>query len=59
MEFPAIEYFSFSGYSLFVVNKNILFFIHSCRENFHMFASKLSPTSSPNCTDQYQYWLNT
>jgi hypothetical protein len=38
--FLAIQYFSFSGYSLFVVNKKSSLFIHSCRENFHTFASK-------------------
>jgi len=28
MDFPAIEYFSFSGYSLFVVNKKVFLYIH-------------------------------
>jgi len=53
---PSIK-FSFSGYSLFCQQETSLF-IHSSRENFHTFASKFRPTSSPNCTDQYQYWLN-
>jgi hypothetical protein len=53
MEFPAIEYFRLQSFC-----RQLSLFIHACRENFHTFASKFSPTSSPNCTDQYQYWLN-
>jgi len=37
MEFPTVEYFSFSGYSLFVVNKKVLFlYIHAEKTFTHL-----------------------
>lgn len=58
MEFLAIQYFSFSGYSIFVVNKKVLFlYIHVEKTFTHLLLNSVQLLHQTTLY-QYQYWLN-